>query len=153
VRPIRHHACGVAEFFRSISNRSFRSEAAAALQERLIRNREKLFTFLDHDQVPWNNNSAENAIKQFAYYRQGTVGVMTISGLNDYLVLLSIYQTCRYKRIIFLQFMLSKQRVLDSFHASKPNPRRNTIEVYPKGYTPPHLTYLAKRTMNQEAPS
>ena len=62
---LRRHACGVAEFFRSISSRSFRSEAAAALQDRLIRNREKLFTFLDHDQVPWNNNSAENAIKQF----------------------------------------------------------------------------------------
>src|SRR5262249_15714043 len=54
--------------------------------------------------------SAENAIKQFAYYREGTVGVMREPGLSDYLVLLSIYQTCRYRGISFLKFLLSKER-------------------------------------------
>ncbi|WP_409998812.1 hypothetical protein [Bradyrhizobium sp. SZCCHNS2022] len=28
-----------------------------------MRNRERLFTFLRHDGVSWNNNLAENAIK------------------------------------------------------------------------------------------
>ena len=31
---------------------------------------DKLFTFLDHDGVPWNNNNAENAIKRFASRRK-----------------------------------------------------------------------------------
>ena len=29
---------------------------------------EKLFTFLDHDGVPWNNTNAEHAIQRFAKY-------------------------------------------------------------------------------------
>jgi hypothetical protein len=43
--------------------------------------------------VTWNNNNAENAIKRFAYYREGTVGCLTETGLTNYLLLLSIYQT------------------------------------------------------------
>ncbi len=30
----------------------------------------KLFTFLDYDGVPWNNNNAEHAIKHFAIFRR-----------------------------------------------------------------------------------
>ena len=29
----------------------------------MLKYRDKLFTFIDHDGVPWNNNNAENAIK------------------------------------------------------------------------------------------
>ena len=42
--------------------------------QRLLKNEDKLFTFIHHDGVPWNNNNAENAIKRFAYYREDTVG-------------------------------------------------------------------------------
>ena len=42
--------------------------------ERLLKNRDKLFTFIQHDGVPWNNNNAENAIRRFAYYREDTPG-------------------------------------------------------------------------------
>ena len=52
------------------SPRSFSSEAAEALRARLLKYQEKLFTFIHHDGVPWNNNNAEHAIKQFAYYRE-----------------------------------------------------------------------------------
>jgi hypothetical protein len=111
----------------------------------LIRHEDKLFTFTRYDCVPWNNNSAENAIKQFAYYREGTVGVMREPGLSDYLVLLSIYQTCRYRGISFLKFLLSKERDVDAFCAGKRKRRRQGVEIYPKGYTPPHLVFLGKR--------
>ena len=33
--------------------------------------RNKLFTFIDYEGVPWNNNNAEHAIRQFIYYREG----------------------------------------------------------------------------------
>jgi predicted RecB family nuclease len=144
-RYLTQHARAVAEFFRSISKQSFRSETAVALRERLIKNQGKLFTFMQHDGVPWNNNCAENAIKQFAYYREGTVGVMKEAGLSDYLVLLSIYQTCRYKGVSFLKFLLSKERDVDSYCAGKRTRRHMGIELYPKGYTPPHLTFLGKQ--------
>ena len=37
------------------------------------------------------------------------------SGLSDYLVLLSICQTCRYKGVSFLKFLVSGLRDIDSF--------------------------------------
>ena len=37
-----------------------------------------------------------NAIRQFAYYREDTTRALTEVGLTDHLVLLSICQTCRY---------------------------------------------------------
>src|SRR4051794_9683961 len=104
--------------------RSFHSEAAQVLQARIIKYQDKLFTFIRYDSVPSNNNNAENAIKQFAYYREDTAGVIKESGLNDYLVLLSIYQPCRYKGISFLKFLLSKERDIDAFCAKKRVPLR-----------------------------
>ena len=74
--------------------------------------------------MPWNNNNAENAIKRFAYYREDTVGVMKEAGLNDYLVLLSLYQTCRYKGVSFLKFLLSRERDIDVFCDGKGKRRR-----------------------------
>jgi hypothetical protein len=99
-------------------------------------NRDKLFTFLRHDGVAWNNNAAENAIKRFAYYREGTVGRLTGAGLADYLVLLSIYQTCRYRGVSFLKFLLSRERDVDAFCEHPRRKRwRSLIEVYPSGVT------------------
>ena len=72
--------------------------------------RNKLFTFIDYDGVPWNNNNAENAIRRFTYYREEPPRRLKEEGLSDYLVLLSIYQTCRYKDVSFLKFLVSGQR-------------------------------------------
>jgi len=72
------------------------------LRKRLLKYQDKLFTFLVHDGVPWNNNNAEHAITQFAYYRELANGQMSEEGLNEYLVLLSVYQTCKYKGVPFL---------------------------------------------------
>src|SRR5262249_45773904 len=60
-RFLTRHSRDVAAFFESVSRKSFRSDAAVALQERLIKSRMELFTFISHDNVPWNNNAAENA--------------------------------------------------------------------------------------------
>ena len=69
--------------------------------------RDRLFEFLNHDGVPWNNNNAENAIKPFAKYRAMAGDLSTRKGLEDYLVLLSIQQTCKYRGISFLEFLKS----------------------------------------------
>src|SRR5690349_11172497 len=105
---LKKHDRGVAQFFEALVGQSFRSEAGEALRQRLLKNRDKLFTFIQHDGVPWNNNNAENAIKRFAYYREDTSGVMKETGLTDYLVLLSLCHTCRYRGISFLKFLLSR---------------------------------------------
>ena len=136
-RHLARHSGEVEMLFQMLSNLSPRSESARALKERLLKWRDKLFTFIQYDSVPWNNNNAENAIKQFAYYRENTTGTLKESGLNDYLVLLSIYQTCRYRGVSFLSFLLSRSRNIDEFCASKRRRgRRRRIELYPRGYTP-----------------
>ena len=118
-RHLQKHKRNVEGFFRSLSERSCRSEAAESLRIRLTKYRDKLFTFIDHDGVPWNNNNAENAIKKFAYYREDTVGVLREGGLCDYLALLSICQTCRYKGVSFLKFLMSGQRDIDIYCEQK----------------------------------
>ena len=77
-----------------------------------------LFTFLKHDRVPWNNNNAEHAIKAFARLRKTIAGSSTVSGLADYLVLLSVCQTCKYKDVDFLDFLRSKERDIHAFAES-----------------------------------
>ena len=105
--------------------------------------RNKLFTFIQYDGIPWNNNNAENAIKRFAYYREDTVGIMKEEGLTDYLVMLSLCHTCRFRGISFLKFLRSREREIDSSGTRRrPRRRRPVIEVYPKGFVPPHLARL-----------
>jgi hypothetical protein len=155
VETIDHHglkACHlkkydqrVAQFFESLAGQSFRSDAAAALRERLLKNRDRLFTFIHHDGVPWNNTNAENAIKRFASYREDTVGVLKEAGLKDYLVLLSLCHTCRYRGISFLKFLLSRERSIDAFGTRRRARRRPMIELYPKGFTPLHLEKLRRK--------
>src|SRR5207302_7180167 len=73
-RYLMGHKRDVTSFFRHLSGQSFSSESAEALRERLLKYEDRLFTFIEHDGVPWNNNNAENAVKQFAYYREDVTG-------------------------------------------------------------------------------
>jgi hypothetical protein len=137
---LTRHSQKVERFFHSIDNLVTSSDAAETLRSRLIKNRDKLFTFIKHDGVPWNNNNAEQAIKQFAYYREINNGIIFESGLQNYLILLSIYQTCRYKGADFLKFLLSKEQDIDVF--TKRSQQRHPlldIELYPEGFVPQHL--------------
>lgn len=106
------------------------SEAAGQFRKRLARWRPKLFTFLDHDGVPWNNNNAENAVKRWVTRRKAMGGTAALNekGLRDFLVLLSIYQTLRYRGLNFWQFLRSGETDIDEFtcrrgQASAPSPR------------------------------
>jgi predicted RecB family nuclease len=101
------HVPEVEKFFTWLSAENFDSETAQSYQKRFEKNRGKLFTFLAHDGVPWNNNNAENAIRAFAELRQVIGGTCTEKGLREYLVLLSICETCKRRGISFLDFMLS----------------------------------------------
>ena len=72
-------------YLERVCSTEYRSQVAQGYKERFIKYRDKLFTFLEFDGVPWNNNNAEYAIKQFSHYREGVEGTMVESGLNDYL--------------------------------------------------------------------
>jgi hypothetical protein len=90
---------------------------------------------LRHDGVPWNNNNAEHAIKPFAKYRVTSDGQMTEPRLPDYLVLLSVYETCKYRGLSFLKFMLSREKDIDAFQEFKqPRPAVLSLQLYPQGF-------------------
>jgi predicted RecB family nuclease len=134
-RHLHKHKADVARFYRALATRAYRSELAESYQKRLIKNEGKLFVFLDHDGVPWNNNNAEHAIRYFAYYRRISDGMLREGGLSDYLVLLSINQTCKYRGVSFLRFLLSGEQDIEAFcrrAGKKKRPRG--LEVYPKGF-------------------
>jgi predicted RecB family nuclease len=150
-RHLKQHARQVSRYFRELAARTFRSEAAEALQQRLLKYQGKLFTFIQYDGVPWNNNSAENAIKRFAYYRELTVGVMREPGLKAYLILLSVCQTCRYKEVSFLKFLLSRERDVDAFCQGKHRRRRTPLDLYPVGYVPAYRLSLQKAAAKKQA--
>src|SRR5262249_16310183 len=96
---LHNHLVSFQRFYRDLKLCEFRSEAAVRWQERFNKSRHVLFTFLKHDRVPWNNNNAEHAIKAFARLRKTIAGSSTVSSLADYLVLLSVCQTCKYKDV------------------------------------------------------
>jgi hypothetical protein len=120
-RFLKKHLASVERFYRQISKNNLRSETAVKIKERLEKNREKLFTFLSYDGVPWNNNNAEHAVKPFAALRQIIGGITTEKGLRDYLVLLSLCQTCKYMGVDFLDFLRSGEK---DIHAFADSPRR-----------------------------
>ena len=108
-RYLRRHRRSVDQFYDVLSSRTFETEVAAGYKKRFEKNRNSLFTFLDHDGVPWNNNNAEHAIKAVVRLRRSIGGQSSPRGMRDYLVLLSISQTCRYRGVSFLNFLTSGQ--------------------------------------------
>lgn len=135
-RHLRKHRRDAERFFRSIAGEPYHSEVADGYRRRLLQYQGKLCTFLDHDGVPWSNNNAEHAVHRFVYYREVADGQFTEGGLTDYLVLLSIYLTCRYKEVSFLQFLLSQEKDIDEYRASMNRKRvLPTIEFCLEGFT------------------
>jgi len=149
-RHLNKHLVDVDRFYRAVGKRSFRSDLATGYLKRLTRYRDKMFTFLKHDGVPWNNNNAEHAVKHFARYRANVDGKVTENPLRDYLILLTVYQTCKYRGKSFLRFLLSGGKNIDTFlDSGRPMPRTLSIQVYPEGCS----NYYRNRTKRKEKPS
>jgi Transposase IS66 family len=124
---LRKHRIFVDRFYKHLVNEYGASEAACKLVERLQKNRNKLFTFLEFDGVPWNNNNAEHAVKAFALLRHVVEGPTTEKGIREFLVLLSLCET----NVNFLEFLLSGSKDVDRFANSKSGRRRSRTSSYP----------------------
>jgi transposase-like protein len=109
------HRISVDLFYKNLDRRLGTSEVSRRIVERLHKNRKRLFTFLEFDGVPWNNNNAEHAIKAFARLRRVIEGKTTEKGLREFLILLSICETCKYKSVNFLEFVRSGAKNIDDF--------------------------------------
>jgi hypothetical protein len=114
---LRRHKASVNKFYDVLSQRLYQTEVAVSYKRRFERNSGRLFTFLDYDGVPWNNNNAEHAIKAFVRLRRCIDGKSSVKGIRDYLVLLSISETCKCRDVSFLDFLRSGQTEISSFKA------------------------------------
>jgi hypothetical protein len=134
---LHKHKAEVDRYFRTLESRVYRSELADSYQKRLLKNEGRLFTFLDHDGVPWNNNAAEHAIHAFAYFRELSDGQLAEEGLCDYVVLLSVYQTCKYRGVSFLKFLLSREEDVEVYCQRRREKKElHGLEIYPEGFAP-----------------
>ncbi|MEI6124671.1 MAG: TM0106 family RecB-like putative nuclease [Bacteroidota bacterium] len=114
-RNLNKHKKGVDYFFNSLEKMDFETEICIKWQKRFNSYKDELFTFLDYDGVPWNNNNAEAAIKAVALYRREADGLVTIKRIQENLTLLSIQQTCKYRGINFLNFLLSGEKSIFAY--------------------------------------
>ena len=105
-RNLGKHKRAAEQFINDVAGLKCTTEIGSALQKRIEKNRDKLFTFLDHNDVPWNNNNAEHAVKAFTRLRN-VMCTSTPKGTSEYCILLSLQQTLRYRGIRFLDFLRS----------------------------------------------
>jgi transposase len=70
---------------------------AKRLIKRLRRHQNDLFTFLDHDDVPFDNNHAERAIRPAVIIRKNSYNNRSQRGADTQAVLMSIYRTLKQR--------------------------------------------------------
>ncbi|HZY35941.1 MAG TPA: TM0106 family RecB-like putative nuclease [Mucilaginibacter sp.] len=111
---LNKHIKDTDNFYREYIERSYKSETASKYAKRFKKHWEQLWTFLHNDNVPWNNNNAEAAVKAFAQHRRGVKGQMHVRGITEYLQMLTVAQTCRYRNISFLSFLQKKKGIWEN---------------------------------------
>lgn len=123
----KHHLL-VNRFYSNIAKLGCTSERAKKCRQRFDKNRDKLFTFLDYDGVPWNNNNAEHAVRGFARLRDIVRGSFTADSARNYLILLSVCQTCKYMGVDFLDFLRSGETDIHAFAESRRRRRKLSVD-------------------------
>ena len=109
----------VEQFYdKNIVDKDYKSELTKKYQKRFQRNKDSLFTFLEQDNIPWNNNMAERAIRQLAVQRKISTNFFEHT-VPDYLLLLGIAQTCRFQDKSFLKFLLSEEIDIEKIRVIK----------------------------------
>ena len=118
-RNLRKHMKRIERFRNTnVEGREFRCEITIKYQKRFSRYIGEMFTFLELDGIPWNNNAAERALRHLVMQRRIS-GSFGKSGASSYLRLLGIEQTCRFQGKSFLRFLLSREKDIDKYRESK----------------------------------
>lgn len=76
-----------------------------ALRRRLAKQRDHLFTFLDHADVPATNNLAERQLRPAVIARKLSCGNKTPAGARTWEILASVAATCAQRRESFIDFL------------------------------------------------
>jgi Transposase IS66 family len=120
-RRLHKYRKSIDRFYRGrIIGKTYRSDLVATYQKRFAKYRDKLFVFIDRDDVPWNNNMAERALRHIAVQRKIS-GSFGKQGILPYLLLLGVTQSCRFQNKSLLQFLVSGKKDIDLFKGQKGN--------------------------------
>jgi transposase IS66 family protein len=118
-KHLRRFKKQVALFYSTvIESQEYSLDVTKKYQKRFVRYREPLFRFLEEDDIPWNNNGAERAIRHLAVQRTIS-GMFFQRGAVAYLEMLGLAQTCRFQEKSFLKFLLSGEIDVDRFQSPK----------------------------------
>jgi hypothetical protein len=112
---LHKHRADVNKFYHKEVEKPAESEVTQNYQRRFKKYRDKLFHFLTDDNIPWNNNNAEHSVKPFAKWRKQKSSSLSISNIENHLILLSILQTCKYKGVSFFEFLKSGELSIFEF--------------------------------------
>src|SRR5258708_15895723 len=94
---LRKHRKRVDCFYRDTMDvLSEQQEILSKYKKRFERYRDSMFTFVDGDEIPWNNNAAERALRHLAVQRKIS-GDFSEKGPRQYLRLLPIPQTSPFQ--------------------------------------------------------
>ena len=93
-----------------IMREDYNSEITMKYQTRLKKHWKNLFTFLEFDNIPWNNNMAERGLRHLAVQRK--ISTYFDKGIKQYLLFLGIMQTCRFQKKSFLKFLISGKKTI-----------------------------------------
>ena len=119
---LHRHVKDADKMLHQFHGKSFVSEQAVKYQKRFEKYADSLFTFLRHDNIPWNNNNAEHAVHYFARVRRFTDGTFTSSSIEELLTLVTVLETCEYNGVNPLQFLLSGETSLAGMAKAKRTP-------------------------------
>lgn len=129
-RHLHKFSTQIDQFYRRvITDRIYHSEFTIKYQSRFKRYRQSLFTFIEYDGIPWNNNMAERAIRHLAVQRKIS-GFFFKSVAPRYLLMLGITQTCRFQDKSLLEFLMSGEKDIDMFKKTKPLKRSISVNSF-----------------------
>jgi hypothetical protein len=111
-RHLGKHKRSAQRFLDDVAALQCATEVSSALKKRIDKNKDRLFTFLDYDNVPWNNNNAEHAVRAFTRLRN-VMSTSTPKGTNEYCILLTLQETLRCRGSGFLEFLRSGSIEID----------------------------------------
>ena len=109
-RYFKGHKQAVRRFLGKVATTEYKLDTSRQYKKRITKYEGNLFEFLNHDNVSWNNSSAEHAIKLLALHTNKNVYWYQTGAIEEYLLMESIYQTCEYNEISFLKYLISEKK-------------------------------------------
>src|SRR5260370_18141979 len=125
-RHLRKHRPAVDRSFKENLGRTYQTEGGDRIPKTIRKESGSIVHIPGSRRPTVDNNNAEHAIEAFARLRNIFGGTSTVKGMREYLILLSISETCKNKAGRFLDFLLSEESDMDQFAARMRRSRRQS---------------------------